>query len=111
MENVNLTLSLAIFLRFLSLAAAQSASNVWTTYHFYNPAQNGWNLKAVSACCSTWDANKPLTSVAKPRFGRWTAFCGPVGPRLQRVLKDESSPQTNELMQTFPTLINAAMRG
>lgn len=56
----------------------QSASNVRATYHFYNPEQNGWNLNAVSAYCSTWDANKPLEW--RKRYG-WTAFCGPVGPR------------------------------
>ncbi|PPS05046.1 hypothetical protein GOBAR_AA15626 [Gossypium barbadense] len=51
-----------------------------TTYHYYNPAQNGWNLNAVSAYCSTWDANKPLAW--RQKYG-WTAFCGPVGPRGQ----------------------------
>jgi hypothetical protein len=58
----------------------QSASNVRATYHFYKPEQNGWNLNAVSAYCSTWDANKPLAWRSK--YG-WTAFCGPVGPRGQ----------------------------
>jgi hypothetical protein len=37
-------------------------------------------LNAVSAYCSTWDANKPLAWRSK--YG-WTAFCGPVGPRGQ----------------------------
>ncbi|KAH9659296.1 Hevein-like preproprotein [Citrus sinensis] len=58
----------------------QSASNVRATYHFYNPEQNGWDLNAVSAYCSTWDANKPLSW--RRKYG-WTAFCGPVGPRGQ----------------------------
>ncbi|KAG2696645.1 hypothetical protein I3760_07G068100 [Carya illinoinensis] len=58
----------------------ESASNVRATYHFYNPEQNGWDLNAVSAYCSTWDANKPLAWRSK--YG-WTAFCGPVGPRGQ----------------------------
>ncbi|GMY20844.1 pathogenesis-related protein PR-4-like [Fagus crenata] len=58
----------------------ESASNVRATYHLYNPEQNGWNLNAVSAYCSTWDANKPLAWRSK--YG-WTAFCGPVGPRGQ----------------------------
>ncbi|MBA0742400.1 hypothetical protein Gogos_015464 [Gossypium gossypioides] len=58
----------------------ESASNVRATYHYYNPAQNGWNLNAVSAYCSTWDANKPLAW--RQKYG-WTAFCGPVGPRGQ----------------------------
>lgn len=55
----------------------QGASNVRATYHFYNPEQNGWDLNAVSAFCSTWDASKPLAWRSK--YG-WTAFCGPVGP-------------------------------
>ncbi|XP_057960373.1 pathogenesis-related protein PR-4-like [Malania oleifera] len=61
-------------------ATAQSASNVRATYHFYNPAQNGWDLNAVSAYCATWDASKPLAW--RQKYG-WTAFCGPVGPRGQ----------------------------
>ncbi|KAG6703148.1 hypothetical protein I3842_07G070200 [Carya illinoinensis] len=63
-----------------SSGGGESASNVRATYHFYNPEQNGWNLNAVSAYCSTWDANKPLAWRSK--YG-WTAFCGPVGPRGQ----------------------------
>lgn len=35
-------------------------------------------MNAVSAYCSTWDANKPYSWRSK--YG-WTAFCGPVGPR------------------------------
>lgn len=58
----------------------ESASNVRATYHYYNPDQNGWDLNAVSAYCSTWDANKPLAW--RRKYG-WTAFCGPVGPRGQ----------------------------
>ncbi|RWR88866.1 wound-induced protein precursor [Cinnamomum micranthum f. kanehirae] len=50
---------------------------VRSTYHFYNPEQHGWNLNAVSAFCSTWDANKPLSWRSKYP---WTAFCGPQGP-------------------------------
>ncbi|KAB1202831.1 Wound-induced protein WIN2 [Morella rubra] len=61
-------------------SGGESASNVRATYHFYNPEQNGWDLNAVSAYCSTWDANKPLAWRSK--YG-WTAFCGPVGPRGQ----------------------------
>ncbi|GMP60888.1 hypothetical protein CsSME_00023574 [Camellia sinensis var. sinensis] len=59
---------------------AQSASNVRATYNFYNAAQVGWDLNAVSAFCSTWDANMPLSWRSK--YG-WTAFCGPVGPTGQ----------------------------
>lgn len=58
----------------------ESASNVRSTYHLYNPQQNGWDLFAVSAFCSTWDGNKPLAW--RQKYG-WTAFCGPVGPRGQ----------------------------
>lgn len=50
---------------------------VRSTYHLYNPEKHGWNLNAVSAFCSTWDANKPLSWRKKYP---WTAFCGPVGP-------------------------------
>ncbi|XP_044482620.1 pathogenesis-related protein PR-4-like [Mangifera indica] len=58
-------------------AYAQSASNVRATYHFYYPAQNNYDLLAVSAFCSTWDATKPLEW--RKKYG-WTAFCGPAGP-------------------------------
>ncbi|XWS64710.1 hypothetical protein CRYUN_Cryun05aG0026800 [Craigia yunnanensis] len=64
----------------LASAAAQSASNVRATYHLYNPEQNNWDLTAVSAFFSTWDANRPLEW--RQRYG-WTAFCGPVGPQGQ----------------------------
>ena len=57
-----------------------SASNVRATYHYYNPEQNGWNLYAVSAYCSTWDGNKSYAWRSK--YG-WTAFCGPAGPTGQ----------------------------
>ena len=63
-----------------SSGGGESASNVRATYHFYNPEQNGWDLNAVRAYCSTWDANKPLAW--RRQYG-WTAFCGPVGPRGQ----------------------------
>ncbi|KAK6911379.1 Barwin domain [Dillenia turbinata] len=42
--------------------------------------KHNWDLNAVSAYCSTWDANKPLSWRSK--YG-WTAFCGPVGPHGQ----------------------------
>ncbi|TQE02182.1 hypothetical protein C1H46_012183 [Malus baccata] len=61
-------------------ASAQSASNVRSTYHIYNPEKIGWSLNAAGAYCATWDANKPLEW--RRKFG-WTAFCGPVGPRGQ----------------------------
>ncbi|XP_004291679.1 PREDICTED: pathogenesis-related protein PR-4-like [Fragaria vesca subsp. vesca] len=61
-------------------ASAQSATNVRATYHLYNPQDNNWDLRAVSAYCSTWDADKPLEWRSK--YG-WTAFCGPAGPTGQ----------------------------
>ncbi|KAL7259286.1 hypothetical protein ACSBR1_005219 [Camellia fascicularis] len=61
-------------------AGGESATNVRATYHYYYPEQNGWDLNAVSAYCSTWDANKPLAWRSK--YG-WTAFCGPVGAHGQ----------------------------
>ncbi|CAA7395276.1 unnamed protein product [Spirodela intermedia] len=67
-----------LLLGLAAAASAQTASNVRATYHFYNPAQNNWDLLRVSAYCSTWDANKPLSW--RQKYG-WTAFCGPVGPR------------------------------
>ena len=60
--------------------SGESATNVRATYHYYNPAQNNWDLNAVSAYCSTWDASKPYSW--RSQYG-WTAFCGPVGPRGQ----------------------------
>ncbi|KAF7817826.1 pro-hevein [Senna tora] len=58
----------------------ESASNVRATYHYYQPEQHGWDLNAVSAYCSTWDASKSYAWRSK--YG-WTAFCGPAGPRGQ----------------------------
>ncbi|KAJ9180088.1 hypothetical protein P3X46_008373 [Hevea brasiliensis] len=55
-----------------------SASNVRATSRSYNSEQNGWNLNAASAFCSTWDGDKPLEWRSKHA---WTAFCGPVGPQ------------------------------
>ncbi|XP_052137403.1 pathogenesis-related protein PR-4-like [Oryza glaberrima] len=54
-------------------AAAQQASGVVATY---NPDTINWDLRAVSAYCSTWDADMPLAW--RRRYG-WTAFCGPAG--------------------------------
>ena len=61
-------------------AWGQSATNVRATYHLYNPQQNNYDLRAVSAYCSTWDADKSLEWRSK--YG-WTAFCGPAGPTGQ----------------------------
>nr|CAB3490171.1 unnamed protein product [Digitaria exilis] len=51
----------ALLCAMAAMAAAQQASNVRATYHYYNPAQNGWDLNRVSAYCATWDADKPLS--------------------------------------------------
>lgn len=59
-------------------SGGESASNVRATYHYYQPELHGYDLNAVSAYCSTWDADKPYSWRSK--YG-WTAFCGPVGPR------------------------------
>ncbi|XP_010278163.1 PREDICTED: pathogenesis-related protein PR-4-like [Nelumbo nucifera] len=80
--NVSFVLLLLVF--FIAGAgvsvSAQSASNVYASYHYYQPEQHAWDLNAVSAYCSTWDADKPLSWRSK--YG-WTAFCGPVGPTAQ----------------------------
>ncbi|RWW04974.1 hypothetical protein BHE74_00012477 [Ensete ventricosum] len=70
----------AVLLWVAAAASAQQASNVRATYHYYNPAQNNWDLNRVSAYCATWDADKPLAW--RKKYG-WTAFCGPVGPTGQ----------------------------
>lgn len=80
MQMAKLMFLLLVCVMSLNAASAQSASNVRATYHIYNPEKINWDLKAASAYCSTWDANKPLEW--RRKFG-WTAFCGPVGPRGQ----------------------------
>ncbi|KAE8651558.1 hypothetical protein Csa_019464 [Cucumis sativus] len=59
------------------MSKAQSGSNVRATFNLYNAPQINWDLNAVSAFCSTWDANQPLEW--RSQYG-WTAFCGPLGP-------------------------------
>uniref|UniRef100_A0A7N0TM04 Barwin domain-containing protein n=1 Tax=Kalanchoe fedtschenkoi TaxID=63787 RepID=A0A7N0TM04_KALFE len=78
MERVKVWLILLLGLAATTATAQASgqASNVRATYHYYNPQNVGWDLNAVSAFCSTWDAGKPLAW--RQRYG-WTAFCGPVG--------------------------------
>ncbi|XP_065853361.1 pathogenesis-related protein PR-4 [Euphorbia lathyris] len=75
-QRMRACIVLAVALMFAGgeLGNCQSGSNVRATYHFYNPAQNGWDLNAVSAYCSTWDASKPLAW--RQKYG-WTAFCHP----------------------------------
>ncbi|XP_065018920.1 pathogenesis-related protein PR-4-like [Musa acuminata AAA Group] len=67
----------ATLLCLIAAASAQEAADVRATYHYYYPEENNWDLMAVGAYCSTWDADKSLEWRA--RYG-WTAFCGPVGP-------------------------------
>nr|CAA41437.1 pathogenesis-related protein 4A [Nicotiana tabacum] len=83
MERVNnykLCVALLIISMVMAMAAAQSATNVRSTYHLYNPQNINWDLRAASAFCATWDADKPLAW--RQKYG-WTAFCGPAGPRGQ----------------------------
>ena len=56
------------------------ATNVYASYHYYQPELHGWDLNAVSAYCATWDAGMPYSWRSK--YG-WTAFCGPVGEHGQ----------------------------
>ncbi|KAJ1389831.1 RlpA-like domain superfamily [Sesbania bispinosa] len=58
--------------------SGQSARNVKAAYHYFNPQNINWDMKAARVFCSTWDANKPLPW--RKQYG-WTAFCGPVGPQ------------------------------
>ncbi|KAI6692628.1 hypothetical protein NL676_020338 [Syzygium grande] len=79
----------------VAAAHAQSASNVLATYNDYNPQQNGWDLNAVHAFCSTWDANEPLA------WGDgWITFCSPVGPSGEAscgcCLRDRSSNDSED---------------
>ncbi|CAK9314863.1 unnamed protein product [Citrullus colocynthis] len=80
MERGSIMMILVLALGVLSLANAQSATNVRATYHLYNPQNINWDYLRASVFCATWDANKPLEW--RRRYG-WTAFCGPVGPRGQ----------------------------
>ncbi|KAE8729125.1 Wound-induced protein WIN2 [Hibiscus syriacus] len=79
-------------------APGGGGATVRSTYHYYNPEQNNWDLRAVSAYCSTWDADKPFAWRSK--YG-WTAFCGPVSPgfpaacgRCLRVRNTRTGAQT-----------------
>ncbi|MQL78703.1 hypothetical protein Taro_011135 [Colocasia esculenta] len=73
-----LVVAAVVLLGLAAAVRAQEAYNVRATYHYYNPRDNGWDLRRVSAYCSTWDADRPLWW--RQKYG-WTAFCGPVGPR------------------------------
>ncbi|EEC68475.1 hypothetical protein OsI_36721 [Oryza sativa Indica Group] len=72
-RSVSLLVLVAVVLSASGGAAAQQASGVVATY---NPDTINWDLRAVSAYCSTWDADMPL---AWRRCYGWTAFCGPAG--------------------------------
>ncbi|KAJ1697117.1 hypothetical protein LUZ63_005629 [Rhynchospora breviuscula] len=73
----NILFAVALLCAAVAVTTAQEASNVRATYYYYYPADNNWDLNAVSAYCSTWDADKPFAWQSK--YG-WTTFCGPVGP-------------------------------
>ncbi|KAJ4832637.1 hypothetical protein Tsubulata_001384 [Turnera subulata] len=75
MGRANLVLVLLACL--VATAVAQSASNVRATYHLYNPQNIGWDYRAASVFCATWDADKPIEF--RRKYG-WTAFCHPAGP-------------------------------
>ncbi|KAJ3697511.1 hypothetical protein LUZ61_001216 [Rhynchospora tenuis] len=76
----NILLAAALLCAAVAVATAQQVSRVRATYNYYYPEKNNWDLNAVSAYCSTWDAGKPLAW--RKKYG-WTAFCGPVGPTGQ----------------------------
>ncbi|KAL0552646.1 hypothetical protein IC582_011764 [Cucumis melo] len=80
MEKESIVMILLLALGVLSLANAQSATNVTATYHLYNPQIINWDYTKANVYCATWDANKPFEW--RSRYG-WTAFCGPVGPHGQ----------------------------
>uniref|UniRef100_A0A0D3HNJ8 Barwin domain-containing protein n=1 Tax=Oryza barthii TaxID=65489 RepID=A0A0D3HNJ8_9ORYZ len=56
-RSVSLLVLVAVVLSASGGAAAQQASGVVATY---NPDTINWDLRAVSAYCSTWDADMPL---------------------------------------------------
>ncbi|XP_050226072.1 pathogenesis-related protein PR-4-like [Mercurialis annua] len=72
--GIRVTLCIVLVAFLVAKVSCQSGSNVKATYHIYNPAQNNWDLNAVSAYCSTWDAGKPIEW--RRKYG-WTAFCHP----------------------------------
>ncbi|KAG6599313.1 Wound-induced protein WIN1, partial [Cucurbita argyrosperma subsp. sororia] len=78
METKGLMLITLSCLCLVMLSKAQSASNVRATFNLYNAPEINWDFNAVSAFCSTWDADQPLEW--RSQYG-WTAFCGPVGPQ------------------------------
>ncbi|KAJ3675611.1 hypothetical protein LUZ60_004653 [Juncus effusus] len=79
--NIKLSFFLVALICFSAyVVTGQKASGVRATYHYYYPKDNNWDLMAVSAYCSTWDADKSFEWRSKYV---WTAFCGPVGPTGQ----------------------------
>ncbi|BBN03238.1 protein MpPR4 [Marchantia polymorpha subsp. ruderalis] len=59
----------------LPVVLGQSGSGIYTTYHYYDPAQNGYRLDGLY--CATWRANESLQWRSQYP---WTAFCaGPMG--------------------------------
>ncbi|XP_031501648.1 pathogenesis-related protein PR-4-like [Nymphaea colorata] len=77
------SLQALLFLWVVAMAsswAGTQATVVRATYHYYNPSQINWDLRAASTYCATWDADKPLSW--RQQYG-WTAFCGPDSPGAQ----------------------------
>jgi hypothetical protein len=72
-----LSLLVLCFLMGTMLVSGQSATNVRSTYHLYNPQDINYDYYAASVYCATWDGDKPLSWRSKYA---WTAFCGPEGP-------------------------------
>jgi Barwin family len=56
----NILLVVALLCVAVVVITAQQATGVRVMYNFYYPERNNWDLNAVSAYCSTWDADKPL---------------------------------------------------
>ncbi|KAL4343481.1 hypothetical protein HN51_061777 [Arachis hypogaea] len=84
---------------------------VRATYHYYLPEQNGWDLMAVSAYCSTYDANKPLSWRSK--YG-WTAFCGPNSPGFPAacgrcILVTNSATKASEIVRIVDQCSNGGL--
>ncbi|MED6174551.1 hypothetical protein PIB30_070135 [Stylosanthes scabra] len=76
MAKIMLLWVMSLLCGVVTLAHAQSATNVYASYHLYQPEQHNWDLLAESVICATWDADQPLSWRSK--YG-WTAFCGPAG--------------------------------
>ncbi|GAA0144538.1 hypothetical protein LIER_42809 [Lithospermum erythrorhizon] len=85
MRKVTFLVTLLVAL--VTVAAAESGRNMMATREIYNPEQINWDLYAVSAYCSTWYGDEPLSWRKKSTIRSrliGTAFCHP-SPQGQRV--------------------------